>query len=193
MSRLLTRRSFSVGLALSIPAALSGHRAFSQTVFPHDPYGTAMDLESVFQRLEAHYLRDLLVSAPFETGDLMAERWAELSTTPYFSSVGGVNVLAGDTVIGAYSIYLAAAGARAGQYLGRRALEDMTTEIVNVDIAGYPAEVLVYGDDELTQAVIGNVVVLGYAAGAGASAHPSTENAQLLVDHLTHLFVVSAR
>ncbi len=192
MSRLLTRRSFSVGLALSTPAALTGHRAFTQTVFPHDPYGAAMDLESVFQRLEAHYLRDLLVNAPFATGDLVAERWAELSDTPYFSSVGGVNVLAGDTVIGAYSIYLAPAGARAGQYLGRRALEDMTSEIVNVDVAGYPGEVVVYEGDELTQLPIGNVMVLGYAAGSSASTHPSTENAQRLVDHLMQLFVIPA-
>ncbi|HLU36337.1 MAG TPA: hypothetical protein VKZ61_11230 [Thermomicrobiales bacterium] len=192
MSRLLSRRSFSVGLALSIPAALTGHRAFSQTVFPHDPYGTAMDLESAFQRLKPHYLRDLLVSAPFEAGDLVAERWAELADTPYFSSVGGVNVRAGDTVIGAYSIYLAPAGARAGQYLGRRALEDMTSEIVNVDVAGYPGEVVVYEGDELTQLPIGNVMVLGYAAGASASTHPSTENAQRLVEHLMQLFVIPA-
>lgn len=201
MSHLITRRAFSAGLALSIPAVLSGKIVAAQpAVSIHDPNGTGMDLESVFLRVSPFDLRDMLIATPFDAtveGERFEpQRWADISRSPYFSSVGGVNILrsAGGDVLGAYGVYLAPAGARAGQYLGRRALEDATTEIIARDIAGYAADVLVYDDGaghELTQVPIGNVMVLGYDKTTSEQAsgdHPSVANAELLVSHLRHVF-----
>lgn len=200
MSHLLSRRAFSTGLALSIPATLSGSFAFAQPVVSvHDPNGTGLDLESVFLRIDPFDVRDMLMATPFESmgmaqgGLFEPHRWEDLSTGPYFSSVGGINILsAGGDIIGAYSVYLAPAGARAGMYLGRRALEDSTTEIVATEVAGYAAEVLIYGDGrELTQTAVGNVAVLGYDVGTdeqAAGEHPSMANAEVLITHLRHIF-----
>jgi hypothetical protein len=201
MSRLLTRRAFGAGLAVSIPAVLLGRTAASQSAFSvHDPNGTGLDLESVFLRVSPHHLRDLLMAMPFEgmvDGDRFeAERWVDIGQSPYFSSVGGVNIVraGGGDVLGAYGIYLAPAGARAGQYLGRRALEDATLDIVESEVAGYPAEILMYDDGaahEVAQVPVGNVMVLGYDLGgeaASSAEHPSLANADILITHLRQIF-----
>lgn len=197
MSHLITRRSFSAGLIFGVPAIVTGVRAAAQPMASiNDPNGTGLDLESAFLRVSPFDLRDMLIATPFEAVDADAfesRRWEDIGKSPYFSSVGGVNILhAGtETVVGAYGIYLAPAGARAGQYLGRRALEKTVTEIVTEEVAGYAAEVLVSSDGELTQLPIGNVMVLGYDAGANTQAggdHPSMANAELLVAHLHDMF-----
>lgn len=197
MSATLSRRAFSAGLALGVPTALLGKTVASQSSL--DPNGTGMDLESALLRVSPHYLRDLLVSTPFADGSA-PQRWADVGESPYFTSVGGVNVLrsGSDVAIGAYSVYLAPAGTRAGSYLGKRALESSTTEIVAREVAGYAAEVLVYADGEdkaLAQVPIGNVMVLGYdvdeAGMATADVEQATANADALVTHLQSLFRIT--
>lgn len=195
MSHLLSRRAFSAGLALGIPAALLGKTAASQSYL--DPSGTALDLESVFLRVTPYNVRDRLIATSMVEG-YQASRWQEISRTPYFSSVGGVLVTHTGTgaPFGAYGIYLAPAGARAGQYLGRRALENSTTEVQAQEVGGYAAEVVLYDEagaaHSLTQAAIGNVVVLGYDLGAdgqtSADAGQSVANAELLIAHLRDVF-----
>ena len=90
MSATLSRRAFGAGLALGVPAALLGKTVASQSIL--DPNGTGMDLESALLRVSPHYLRDLLVSTPFADG-FAPVRWADVGESPYFTSVGGVNVL----------------------------------------------------------------------------------------------------
>lgn len=197
MNATLSRRAFSAGLAIGAPAALLGKTAASQSLL--DPNGTGLDLESALLRVSPHYLRDLLVSAPFADG-ASPQRWADVGDSPYFTSVGGINVLrsGSEVAIGAYSIYLAPAGTRAGSYLGKRAVESSTTDIMERDVAGYPAEVLVYESDmdhALAQVPIGNVMVLGYdvdeAGMATADVELAAANAETLVAHLRSLFHVS--
>jgi hypothetical protein len=197
MSATLSRRAFSAGFALGVPTALLGKTVASQSIL--DPYGTGMDLQSALLRVSPHYLRDLLVSTPLADGSA-PERWADVGETPYFTSVGGVNVLrsGSDVVLGAYIVYLAPAGTRAGSYLGKRALESATSEILEREVAGYPAEVLVYADGEdraLAQVPIGNVMMLGYdvdeAGLATADVEQAAANAETLVTHLRDLFRVT--
>lgn len=197
MNATLSRRAFGAGLALGLPAALLGKTVASQSIF--DPNGTGMDLESALLRVSPHYLRELLVSTPLADG-FSPRRWEDVSDTPYFTSVGGITVLAagGDVAIGAYSVYLAPAGTRAGSYLGKRAVETTTSEILTRDVAGYPAEVLVYADEKdhaLAQVPIGNVMVLGFdideAGMATADAEQAAANAETLVAHLRSLFRVT--
>lgn len=197
MNATLSRRAFGAGLALALPAALLGKTVASQSIL--DPNGTGMDLESALLRVSPHYLRDLLVSTPLADG-FSPSRWENVSDTPYFTSVGGINVLRGgsDVAIGAYSVYLAAAGTRAGSYLGKRAVENATSEILMRDVAGYPAEVLIYADETdraLVQVPIGNVMILGYdvdeAGMATADMEQAASNAGILVAHLRTLFRVS--
>jgi hypothetical protein len=195
MSHLLSRRAFSAGLAFGIPAVLLGKTAASQSYL--DPAGTAMDLESVFLRVSPYNVRDRLIAAEFGEG-YQASRWQQISQTPYFTSVGGVLIthLATGAAFGAYGVYLAPAGARAGQYLGRRALETTTTEVQAQEVGGYAAEVVLYDEAgaarSLTQAAVGNVVVLGYDLGedgqASTDAGQSVANAGLLISHLREVF-----
>lgn len=197
MNATLSRRAFGAGLALGLPAALLGKTVASQSIL--DPNGTGMDLESALLRVSPHYLRDLLVSTPLADG-FSPHRWENVGDSPYFTSVGGINVLqAGSEVaIGAYSVYLAPAGTRAGSYLGKRAVESATTDILTREIAGYAAEILVYADGEdraLAQVPIGNVMVLGYdvdeAGMATADVELAAANAETLVAHLRTLFRVT--
>ena len=196
MSALLSRRAFSAGLALGVPAALLGKTAASQSIL--DPNGTGMDLESALLRVSPYDLRDLLVSTPLADG-ASPQRWENVSDSPYFTSVGGINVrqAGSDVAFGAYSIYLAAAGTRAGSYLGKRALENSTTDIMAREVAGYAAEVLVYAADTdraLVQVPIGNVMVLGYDINdksmVTADVEQAVANAETLVAHLRSLFTV---
>lgn len=188
MARRLSRRAFSAGLTIGIPAALLGKTAASQSFL--DPSGAALDLESVFLRVTPYHIRDLLMSTPFADG-YEAERWADIGQSPYFSSVGGVQIResASGAAIGAYGIYLAPAGARAGQYLGRRAIENSTTNVQAQVLDGYAAEVLTYGDGDsqtLTQVPVGNVMVLGYDV---TESGESLGNARMLLTHLREIFV----
>jgi hypothetical protein len=194
MSHLLTRRAFSAGLAMGIPAALLGTSASSQSY--RDPNGTGLDLESVFLRVTPYHVRDMLIAAAFGEG-YEASRWQEISKTPYFSSVGGVLVtqMSTGSALGAYGIYLAPAGARAGQYLGRRALEKTTTEVQAQEVGGYAAEILHYTENTsrtLAQVAVGNVVVLGYdltdAGEASGDSAQSAANAERLIAHLRETF-----
>jgi hypothetical protein len=197
MRATLTRRAFSAGFALGIPAALLGATATSQSIL--DPNGTGMDLESALLRVSPHYLRDLLLSTPMEDGWSLS-RWENVRNSPYFTSVGAVNVMAtgSDTPLGAYSIYLAPAGTRAGSYMAKQKWEDTTSDVVTRDIGGYAAEVLVYEDGEdhaLAHVPIGNVMILGYdvdeAGMATADVEQSAANAERLVAHLRNLLTVS--
>lgn len=197
MNATLSRRAFSAGLAIGVPAALLGKTVASQSLL--DPNGTGLDLESALLRVSPHYLRDLLVSTPFADG-ASPQRWADVGETPYFTSVGGITVLrsGSEAAIGAYSVYLAPAGTRAGSYLGKRALESTTTDVMAREVAGYPAEALVYAadtDHALVQVPIGNVMVLGYdvdeAGMATADVEQAAANAETLVTHLRGLFQVS--
>lgn len=197
MNATLSRRAFSAGLAIGVPAALLGKTAASQSLL--DPNGTGLDLESALLRVSPHYLRDLLVSTPFADG-ASPQRWADVGESPYFTSVGGINVLrsGSDAALGAYSIYLAPAGTRAGSYLGKRALASSTTDIMEREVAGYRAEVLVYAadtDHALAQVPIGNVMILGFDIDdkdmATADVEQAAANAETLVTHLRTLFLVS--
>lgn len=197
MNATLSRRVFSAGIVLGVPTALLGTTVAGQAL--SDPNGTGLDLESALLRVSPHDLRDLLLSAPFPDG-LTCRRWADISDTPYFTSVGGISVLraGSDIELGAYSVYLAPAGSRAGSYLGKRALEDTTSEIVTREIGGFSAEVLVYGESEdraLAQVTIGNVMVLGYdvdeAGAATADVEQAVANADVLVTHLRELFATT--
>lgn len=197
MNATLSRRAFSAGLVLGVPAALLGTTVAGQAL--PDPNGTGLDLESALLRVSPHYLRDVLVSAPFTDGST-SRRWEDVGDTPYFTSVGGISVLgAGSEVaLGAYSVYLAPAGSRAGSYLGKRALEDTTSEIVAREIGGFAADVLVYADSEdraLAQVPIGNVMVLGYdvdeSGAATADVEQAAANADTLVAHLRDLFATN--
>lgn len=197
MNATLSRRAFSAGLAIGVPAALLGKTAASQSLL--DPNGTGLDLESALLRVSPHYLRDLLVSTPFADG-ASPQRWADVGESPYFTSVGGINVLrsGSDAALGAYSIYLAPAGTRAGSYLGKRALASSTTDIMEREVAGYLAEVLVYAadtDHALAQVPIGNVMILGFDIDdrgmATADVEQAAANAETLVTHLRTLFLVS--
>jgi hypothetical protein len=207
MNHLLTRRAFSAGLAAGIPAILLGKTAASQAfLLAPNPAGT--DLESVFLRVSAYDIRDILIATPFQTEEgvqYRAERWAKISQTPYFSSVGGVNILrasggmGAESLLGAYGVYLAPAGALAGQYLGRQALEDAITEELTQDIDGYEAQTLVYDENgeahNLTQVAVGNVIVLGYDVDTSGQASDtelaSVANAELLVRHLRQTFEIT--
>lgn len=196
MNATLSRRAFSAGLTLGIPAALLGKTAASQSIL--DPNGTALDLESALLRVSPHYLRDLLVSTPLVDG-ATPRRWEDVGDSPYFTSVGGITVAhaGSDAAFGAFSVYLAPAGTRAGSYLGKRALEDATSEVVARDVGGYAGEVLVYSDGEdraLAQVPVGNVMILGYdvdAAGvATADVEQAIANADTLLAHLRSMFAV---
>jgi hypothetical protein len=205
MNHLLTRRAFSAGLAAGIPAILLGRTVASQSPSSvPDAALAGVDLESVFLRVSPYRVRDILLATPFQTEEgvkYQVERWADISTSPYFSSVGGVNVysasggMGSESVLGAYGIYLAKAGALAGQYLGRRALEDATSDVLAQEIDGFAAETLVYENGEghnLTQVAVGNVMVLGYDLDASGQATgdelASVTNATLLVSHLRQTF-----
>lgn len=197
MNATLSRRAFSAGIVLGVPAALLGSTVAGQAL--SDPNGTGLDLESALLRVSPHYLRDLLVSAPFADGST-PRRWENVGDTPYFTSVGGISVFrAGSEVeIGAYSVYLAPAGSRAGSYLGKRAVEDTTSEIVTRDVGGFAADVLVYadsGDRALAQVPVGNVMVLGYdvdeSGAATADVEQAAANADALVAHLRDLFATT--
>lgn len=190
MARRLSRRAFSAGLTFGIPAALLGKTAASQSFL--DTAGAAMDLESVFLRVTPYQIRDLLIASRFGEG-YQTGRWENISQSPYFTSVGGVLVqhAASASTIGAYGIYLAPAGARAGQYLGRRALESSTTDVQAQVVDGYPAEVLTYDDGAsrtLTQVAVGNVMVLGYDV---EETGESVANAGVLLAHLREIFVAT--
>jgi hypothetical protein len=183
MVRRLSRRAFSAGIALGIPAALLSMPVSGQTLL--DPDGTALDLESVLLRVTPYDVRDRLMSSPVADG-LGVDRWADISQTPYFSSVGGVIVQqsASGSEIGAFGIYLSPAGARAGQYLGRKALAAATTDVQAQVVGGYAAEVLTYGDGDsrtLTQVPVGNVMILGYDVDTVGE---SVTNAGMLLEHL---------
>lgn len=191
MARRLSRRAFSAGLTFGIPAALLGTTAASQSFL--DPSGAAMDLESVFLRVTPYDVRDRLIASPFGNG-YEVDRWRDISQSPYFSSVGGVLVQHADSgaAIGAYGIYLAPAGARAGQFLGRQALASSTTGVQAHVVDGYPAEVLTYDDGDsrtLTQVPVGNVMVLGYDGDAGGE---SLGHAGILLAHLREVFAANA-
>lgn len=197
MNATLSRRAFSAGLAVGLPASLLATTVTGQAIL--DPNGTGLDLESALLRVSPHYLRDLLLTAPFADGST-SRRWADVGDTPYFTSVGGISVLraGSEVVLGAYSVYLAPAGSRAGSYLGKRALEDATSEIVTRDVGGYAADVLVYTDSEdraLAQVTIGNVMVLGYdvdeAGASTADVEQAAANADVLVAHLRQLFATT--
>lgn len=197
MRATLSRRAFSAGFAIGIPAALLGATATSQPIL--DPNGTGMDLESALLRVSPHYLRDLLLSTPVDD-DWSLSRWEDVRNSPYFTSVGAVNAFASgsDMPLGAYSIYLAPAGTRAGSYMARRKWEDATSDIVTRDVGGYAAEVLVYEDGEdrtLAHVPIGNVMILGYdvdeSGEATADVEQSAANAERLVLHLRNLLTVS--
>lgn len=197
MNATLSRRAFSAGLTLGVPAVLLGKAAASQSL--HDPNGTGLDLQSALLRVSPYYLRDVLVSTPLADGST-PRRWEDIGTSPYFTSVGGVNVLRAnsESILGAFSIYLAAAGTRAGSYLGKRALEGSTSEVVQRDVMGYAAEVLVYedgGDHALAHVPIGNVMILGYdideTGAATADTDQAAANAGVLVEHLHQVFAVT--
>jgi hypothetical protein len=203
MNHLLSRRAFSAGLAAGIPAILFGKTAASQS-FSLAPNPSGTDLESVFLRVSPYDVRDILISTPFQTEEgvqYRAERWNNISQTPYFSSVGGVNILrasggmGAESVLGAYGVYLAPAGALAGQYLGRLALEEAISEDLSQDIDGYAAETLVYEENgeahNLTQVAVGNVIVLGYDVDASGNELASLANAGLLVRHLRQTFEIT--
>lgn len=197
MNATLSRRAFSAGIVLGVPTALLGTTVAGQAL--SDPNGTGLDLESALLRVSPHYLRDLLVSAPFADGST-SRRWEDVGDSPYFTSVGGISVLraGSEVVLGAYSVYLAPAGSRAGSYLGKRAVEDTTSEIVTREVGGFAADVLVYTDSEdraLAQVPIGNVMVLGYdvdeAGAATADVEQAAANADALVAHLRDLFATT--
>lgn len=191
MVRRLSRRAFSAGLVLGIPAALIGTSGSSQTLL--DPNGTALDLESVLLRVTPYDVRDRLMSSTLADG-IGVDRWADISQSPYFSSVGGVIVQqsASGAAIGAYGIYLSPAGARAGQYLGRKALENATTGVQAQVVDGYAAEVLTYEEGNsrtLTQVPVGNVMILGYDVDAAGE---SVANAGMLLEHLRSVISATA-
>lgn len=202
MSRLLSRRAFSAGLVFSVPAAVAGVAVAMQSAGnTHDPAGAGLDLESVFLRMSPYDLRDRLISTPFDREVAGArfepQRWADVSQSPYFTSVGGVHLVraggAEEEVLGAFSVYHAPAGARAGQFLGRQAIQDQTTETLMENVGGYDAEVLVYGDSEereLTHLPVGNVMVIGFdrVADNAEGEHPSLANAGRLLEHLGTVF-----
>ena len=191
----ISRRTFSAGLAFSIPTLLSGQSAFSQSpassttliaVTPEDLHETLLDTP-----FEIRYEGFRFKPAP----------WEDFDDSPYGPGIGGVTIRlqedGGDMVpfLGAYGVYSDADAARAAMVAGKNTLEKDTSDVLPKTIEGYKADVVVYSTDRehtLTLAVMENVLVIGYdtafrgrrGRGGNHGDFQSISHAAVLIKHL---------
>ena len=207
----ISRRTFGLGLALSIPAMLATHHATAQTPAATPEAGSASGPGTFLVPVRPHDILAALLATPFDTGSTLVgvpfepRRWTEIGRSPYISSVGGVLIQrsdgtgdASDQVLGGYGVYLQPEGAQAARQLGELAHAEAAIETWPLDLGGLQGITIVHhleSPEVLTLVPMDNILVMARDIDIGpgesdrghTAVFRSVRHATVLLDHLARI------